>query len=60
MKRFFPLYAAAVLGWLAYATLYGWSWTSIDEVKQVPKSVRSNPGSYRAHYHSYYHHYTGK
>ena len=36
----------------------GWSLDTIEEVKNVPKSVRDNPGSYRSVY-SGYHHYTG-
>lgn len=58
-SRGYRLYAAAVtvlLGWALYA---GWSWTDVDEVKQVPKSVRDNPGSYRSHYR-YFSRYFGK
>jgi hypothetical protein len=53
MSKVFKIYAAVILGWLAHAQLFGWTWTSVDEVKQVPKSVRDNPGSYRSHYSSY-------
>ncbi|TBR21407.1 hypothetical protein EPO15_10345 [bacterium] len=60
MRRFYPLYAAAVLGWLGWACVYGFSFTDVDEVKSVPKSVRENPGSYRSHYRAYYRTYTGK
>jgi hypothetical protein len=60
MRRTYPLLAVCVLGWLAYATLFGFSFTDTDEVKQVPKSVRDNPGSYRSHYRSYYRWTTGK
>ena len=28
----------------------GWGPTSVSEVKDVPRTVRSNPGSYRPHY----------
>jgi len=44
-----------LLGVCAYR---GWSFTSVNEVKNVPRSIRDNPGSYRAIYSSY-HHYTG-
>jgi len=47
-----------VLGTLATAEYRGWSLNSVDEVKNVPRSVRDNPGSYRSVY-GYYHHYTG-
>lgn len=61
MRRFYPVLAVATLGWLAWATLYGFSFTDVDEVKSVPKSVRENPGSYRSHYRTYYYRtHTGK
>jgi hypothetical protein len=52
-KNAFRIYCLLVLGWMTRALLLGWTWTSVDEVKQVPKSVRDNPGSYRSHYSSY-------
>lgn len=60
MKRWYPLWVLGVLGWLAWACLFGFSFTDTDEVKSVPKSVRNNPGSYRAHYAYHYRTYTGK
>ncbi|MBI4425284.1 MAG: hypothetical protein HY554_16260 [Elusimicrobia bacterium] len=56
----YRLYGLAVLGAMAYALHFGWSWTSVDEVKSVPKSVRDNPGAYRAHYRSHSRYYGGK
>jgi hypothetical protein len=58
--RFYRVWALAVLAWLGYACWFGWSWASVDEVKQVPKSVRDNPGSYRSHYASYRRYHWGK
>ena len=52
------LYGMVVLGMLGVSQYQGWSLNSINEVKNVPKSVRDNPGSYRSVYSSY-HHYTG-
>ncbi len=52
------LYGMIVLGMLGTAEYRGWSLTPVNEVKNVPKSVRDNPGSYRSVY-SGYHHYTG-
>ncbi|MBA0083545.1 MAG: hypothetical protein HRJ53_00975, partial [Acidobacteria bacterium Pan2503] len=46
------------LGTVAFGQYRGWSLDTIDQVKNVPKSVRDNPGSYRSVYSSY-HHYTG-
>ena len=60
MKRAYPIYGFAVIAAMAWALYFGWSWTSADEVKSVPKSVRDNPGAYRAHYRTYRRYYGGK
>ena len=52
------LYGMIVLATLGVSQYRGWSLNSINQVKNVPKSVRDNPGSYRSVYSSY-HHYTG-
>ena len=51
-------YGMLVLGTVAFAQYRGWSMESMNQLKNVPKSVRDNPGSYRSVY-SGYHHYTG-
>lgn len=53
-------FCLVALAWLAQALLYGWIWADVDQVKQVPKSVRDNPGSYRSHYASYRRYHWGK
>jgi hypothetical protein len=58
IRNLYILYGVFVLGTLGMAEYRGWSLDSIDEVKNVPRSVRDNPGSYRSVYSSY-HHYTG-
>jgi hypothetical protein len=58
IKNFYLAYGVLILGTLAMAEYRGWSLTSVNEVKNVPRSVRDNPGSYRSVYSSY-HHYTG-
>ena len=58
IRNLYILYGVIVLGTLAMAEYQGWSLDSVDEVKNVPRSVRDNPGSYRSVY-GYYHHYTG-
>ena len=58
IRRLFFLYGIAVLGVLAFAEYRGWSLNRVDQIPNVPKSVRDNPGSYRSVY-GYYHHYTG-
>jgi hypothetical protein len=52
------LYGFMVLGAVGMAQYRGWSMDTMNEVKNVPRSVRDNPGAYRSIYSSY-HHYTG-
>jgi len=58
IRNLYFLYGLIVMGSLATAEYRGWSLNSVNEVKNVPRSVRDNPGSYRSVYSSY-HHYTG-
>ena len=58
IRILYVIYGAAVLLGLGIAQYQGWSLATINEVKNVPRSVRDNPGSYRSVYSSY-HHYTG-
>lgn len=58
IRTLFLLYGMAVLATVGLAEYRGWSLNRVDEVQNVPKSVRDNPGSYRSVYGSY-HHYTG-
>lgn len=58
IRNLFLIYGLAVLGLVSAAEYRGWNLTSVNEVKNVPKSVRDNPGSYRSVY-GFYHHYTG-
>ncbi len=47
-----------VLGLTGVAEYNGWSLAQINQVENVPKSVRDNPGAYRSTY-GYYHRYIG-
>ncbi|HXX26849.1 MAG TPA: hypothetical protein VEI99_00220 [Terriglobales bacterium] len=58
IPRLFLIYGMAVLLAVSFAEYRGWSLNRVDEVLNVPKSVRDNPGSYRSVY-GFYHHYTG-
>jgi hypothetical protein len=58
MTKAYLIYGIAVLSLLVLAEYRGWSFSQINQVKNVPKSVRDNPGSYRSVY-GFYHHYTG-
>jgi hypothetical protein len=58
IRTLYIAYGAAVLLGLGVMQYQGWSLATVNEVKNVPRSVRDNPGSYRSVYSSY-HHYTG-
>jgi len=49
----YSLYAAMVFGTLGVAQWRGWSLNRVNEVKNVPRTIRDNPGSYRSHYGYY-------
>ncbi len=55
MARFFFAYGILILGLFTYADYRGWSLTRYNEIKDVPKSIRNNPGAYRSMYQRYYH-----
>lgn len=59
-RRLYLAYGFLVLGSAGYAQLNGWSLDRVNQLKNVPKSVRDNPGSYRAIYASYPHYTGGK
>jgi hypothetical protein len=56
--KLYLVYGVLVLGLLGVAQYRGWSFLSVTERKNVPPTVRDNPGSYRSSYGAY-HHYTG-
>jgi hypothetical protein len=58
MTKLYFIYGLIVLAGLATGQYRGYSFSSVSQVKNVPRSVRDNPGSYRSVYRSY-HHYTG-
>jgi len=39
-----------VVGAFGFAQYRGWSLLRTNEVRNVPRSVRDNPGAYRPHY----------
>jgi hypothetical protein len=49
-----------VLGLLAAGEYRGWTFASVSQLKNVPNSVRDNPGSYRSVYAGYHHYVGGK
>lgn len=60
MRGLYRWYGLGIVAFMAWAVFTGWGWADVDEVKQVPKSVRDNPGAYRAHYRTYHRYYGGK
>ena len=58
IRSFFLVYGLFVLAAVSFAEYRGCSLSRVNEVPNVPRSVRDNPGSYRSVYSSY-HHYTG-
>ena len=58
-----PLYLAyglMMLGLVGTAEYRGWSFNKVNELKNVPKTIRDNPGSYRSHFAGYTHYTGGK
>jgi hypothetical protein len=56
----YMIYGLLVLGWVGYAEYRGWSLDRVNQVKNVPKSVRDNPGAYRSIYAGYPRYIGGK
>lgn len=46
----YTAYGAIVLALMSFAQWSGFTLADVNEVKNVPKSVRENPGVYRSHY----------
>ena len=56
----YPVYATSLLGFLAYGNIFGPGGADVDEVENVPKTVRENPGVYRSHFINYMKYSGGK
>jgi len=52
------IYSLLLLTGVTWAEYRGWSLDRVNQVKDVPKTVRDNPGAYRSHY-GYYPRYVG-
>ena len=55
MIHLYRILGPIVLAVFAYAAYAGASGASYDEIKDVPKSIRNNPGVYRSVYTRYPH-----
>ncbi len=56
---FYWTYGLVVLTLAGWSQYRGWTLTKVSEVRNVPRSVRDNPGAYRSHY-SYPRYFGGK
>jgi hypothetical protein len=52
------IYGLLLISGLTWTEYRGYSLSRVDQVKDVPKTVRDNPGAYRSHY-GYYPRYVG-
>jgi len=57
---FYLTYGLIVLSLVGLAQYRGWSLLSVNEVKNVPRTVRDNPGAYRSHYRGFPGYFGGK
>jgi hypothetical protein len=58
MRSAYLIYGLLMLTGVTLAEYRGWSLGGVDQVKNVPKTVRDNPGAYRAVY-GFYPRYVG-
>lgn len=56
----YTLYGMLLLGMTSVGQWMGFGLSSVNEVKNIPKSVRENPGVYRSHYAYLPHWFGGK
>lgn len=54
----FAIYGLLLIGGASVASYRGLSFTEVNTVRVAPKSIRDNPGAYRAIYATY-HRYSG-
>ena len=49
----YTVFGALLIGLIVAAEVRGWTPMRPTEVKNVPRSIRDNPGAYRPHYRSF-------
>jgi len=57
---FFLTYGLILLGLVGYAEYSGWSPTAVNQLRNVPKTIRDNPGAYRSQYGGFHRYIGGK
>jgi hypothetical protein len=50
MMRMFSIYGLLIAGFVSWSQWRGWSFDRVNELRNVPKSIRDNPGAWRSHY----------
>ena len=61
MSRYAYLVFGVLITWMAgFADYRGWSLLQPTELHNLPRSIRDNPGSYRALYRGWPHYFGGK
>jgi hypothetical protein len=60
MNPMFTAYGVLLLMLTGVAEYRGWSLSSVNQVKNIPKTVRDNPGAYRSHYGGFSRYIGGK
>ena len=53
LRSLFSIYGLLIYSFVGYSQYRGWSFDRADEVKNVPRTVRDNPGAWRSHYSGY-------
>ena len=53
-------YSLLILGLTGTAEYRGWTFTQARELREVPRSIRNNPGAFRSHYGGYSRYIGGK
>jgi hypothetical protein len=56
----FLIYGLLLLGATGVAEYRGWSFSSVNQQRVLPKSIRDNPGAYRSSYGGYSRYIGGK
>ena len=56
----YPLFGLLMISLAGFADYRGWSLVRPTELHNLPKSIRDNPGSYRALYRGSPHYFGGK
>jgi len=56
----FLIYGIVILALTAVAQYRGFTFSRVNQLNNVPKSIRDNPGAYRSHYGFYPRYIGGK